>query len=178
MIDNLTLNRITLLHPKLREETLHIYKDHIVPALTGKAICRFSYTLRTFEEQNALYAQGRTKLYDSKGRRLGKVTNAKGGQSIHNYGLALDIALLKDTDNNGTFETASWEDHIDFDKDNKADWMEIVKIFKDHGWTWGGDWKSFKDKPHFEKPFGETWRTLLAKHQAGCFIPGTTYVNI
>jgi len=178
MIDNITLQRIELLHPKVRQEVKDIYLNEIVPSLTGKAICRFAYTLRTFDEQNALYAQGRTKLFDSKGKRLGIVTKAKGGQSIHNYGLALDIVLLKDTDNNGTFESASWEDTIDFDKDGKADWIEVVNIFKKHGWVWGGDWKSFKDKPHFEKTFSYSWETLLYKYNKKDFISGTKYVKL
>lgn len=178
MEDQVTLQRIQLLHPKVRQEVEYIYRSQIVPALSGRAICRFAYTLRTFAEQDAIYAQGRTKLFDANGNRLGVVTKAKGGQSIHNYGLALDIVLVKDKDGNGTFESASWEDTIDFDKDGKADWMEVVQILKNNGWTWGGDWTSFKDKPHFEKSFGHTWRTLLALHQQGKFIPGTNYVNI
>jgi peptidoglycan L-alanyl-D-glutamate endopeptidase CwlK len=177
MVDKITLDRIELLHPKVREEVEHIYRAQIVPALSGRAICRFAYTLRTFAEQDALFAQGRTRLFDSNGRRLGVVTKAKGGQSIHNYGLALDIVLLVDRDNNKTFESASWETTVDFDKDGRADWMEIVDILKRNGWTWGGDWK-FKDTPHFEKSLGHTWRTLLAKHKAKDFIPGTNYVNI
>jgi hypothetical protein len=28
---------------------------------------------------------------------------------------------------------------------------EIVKVFKEKGWTWGGDWKSLKDYQHFQK---------------------------
>ena len=172
MIDLITTSRITLLHPKVRTEVENIYKNEIVPSLTGRAICRFAYTLRTFAEQNAIYAQGRTRLFDAKGNRLGVVTKAKGGQSIHNYGLALDIVLIKDN------KTASWEDNVDFDKDGKADWMEVVNILKSHGWTWGGDWKSFKDKPHFEKTFGYTWQQLLAKHNANDFIDGTNYVNL
>lgn len=178
MEDQITLQRIQLLHPKLRDEVSHMYRSQIVPALSGRAICRFAYTLRTFAEQDALYAQGRTRLFDANGRRLGVVTKAKGGQSIHNYGLALDIVLLVDRDRNGTFESASWEDTVDFDRDGRADWMEVVQILKRNGWVWGGDWKTFKDKPHFEKSFEHTWRTLLAKHQAKDFIPGTTYVNL
>jgi peptidoglycan L-alanyl-D-glutamate endopeptidase CwlK len=178
MSDKVTLDRIQLLHPKVRDEVKNIYLNEIIPALSGKAICRFAYTLRTFAEQDALYAQGRTRLFDGKGKRLGIVTKAKGGQSIHNFGLALDIVLLKDTNGDGTFDSASWEDTIDFDKDGRADWMEIVSILKRNGWIWGGDWKSFKDKPHFEKTFGHTWRTLLPKHQSKDFITGTSYVNI
>lgn len=178
MSDKVTLDRIQLLHPKVRDEVKNIYLNEIIPALSGKAICRFAYTLRTFAEQDALYAQGRTKLFDANGKKLGVVTKAKGGQSIHNFGLALDIVLLKDTNGDGTFESASWEDTIDFDKDGRADWMEIVSILKKNGWIWGGDWKSFKDKPHFEKTFGHTWRTLLPKHQSRDFITGTSYVNL
>lgn len=171
-MDNVTLQRIQLLHPKLRNEVEQMYRTQIVPALTGRAICRFAYTLRTIAEQDALYAQGRTKLYDANGNRLGVVTKAKGGQSIHNYGLALDIVLIKDG------KTASWEDNIDFDKDGKADWMEVVNILKANGWEWGGDWKSFKDKPHFQKTFGYTWQQLLGKYNAKDFIAGTNYVRI
>lgn len=176
-MDQITLQRINILHPVLRNEVEHIYKAQIIPALSGKAICRFAYTLRTFAEQNALYAQGRTRLFDSKGNRLGIVTNAKGGQSFHNYGLALDIVLIKDTNNDGSFDKATWETNIDFDKDGKADWMEVVNIFKNNGWEWGGDWK-FKDKPHFQKVFDYSWKTLLDKYNKADFIPGTTYVNI
>jgi peptidoglycan L-alanyl-D-glutamate endopeptidase CwlK len=100
-------------------------------------------------EQDALYAQGRKKP----GK---KVTNAKAGQSIHNYGLAVDIVLIIDG------KTASWDVKADWDNDRKADWMECVEIFKKHGWDWGGDWRTFKDMPHFEKK-GYTWRTLIAK---------------
>lgn len=177
-VDQITLQRIQLLHPAIREEVRNIYVNQIVPALAGRAICRFAYTLRTIAEQDALYAQGRTRLFDANGKRLGIVTQARGGQSIHNYGLALDIVLLRDKDGNGTFETASWEDTIDFDGDGLADWMEVVRIFKANGWTWGGDWTRFKDKPHFEKPFGHTWRTLKVKLDKKDFIAGTNYVKL
>jgi peptidoglycan L-alanyl-D-glutamate endopeptidase CwlK len=170
-MDKITLDRINLLHPSVREEVRKIYVDEIVPALAGRAVCRFAYTLRTFKEQDSLYAQGRTVLFDSKGKRLGIVTKAAGGQSIHNYGLALDIVLIVDG------KVASWDTKTDFDSDGNSDWMEIVRIFKKHGWAWGGDWK-FKDAPHFEKPLGYTWRQLLTKHNKKEFISGTTYVNL
>ena len=160
MIDQITLKRIELLHPRLRLETKDLYLNKIVPALTGRAMCRFAYTLRTFQEQDELYAQGRTKMFDNSGNRLGIVTKAKGGQSIHNYGLALDIVLIIDG------KTASWDIKKDFDADQKSDWMEVVNIFKNAGWSWGGDWESFKDYPHFEKTFGLTWRNCLDKYYA------------
>jgi len=147
MKDQITIERIKLLHPKLREEVREIYEE-ICEALKGRAMCRFSYTLRTFAEQDLLF------------KKVPKVTNAKGGMSYHNYGLAIDIVLIIDG------KSASWEIKKDFDGDGKADWIEIVNIFKQYGWEWGGDWK-FYDAPHFQKTFGKSVRELLALHQAG-----------
>jgi peptidoglycan L-alanyl-D-glutamate endopeptidase CwlK len=172
--DAVTLQRINKLHPKLRAEALQIYNE-IVAALSGRATVRFSYTLRTFAEQQALFNQGRT--------TAGKiVTNARAGQSYHNYGLAVDIVLLVDKDVNGTFETASWDTSSDFDADRVSDWMECVRIFKKYGWTWGADWdndgltKAMGDKdeklvdaPHFQKTFGWSVSQLLIKHNAKKF---------
>lgn len=152
MKDKITLERIKLLHPKLREEVGEIY-DEISEALSGSALCRFSYTLRTFAEQDAIYAQGRTKP--------GKiVSNAKAGLSYHNYGMAVDIVLII----NG--KEASWDTIKDFDGDGKSDWKEVVTIFKQFGWEAGIDWK-FRDAPHFQKTLGYSVRQLLALHQSG-----------
>ena len=171
MIDQVTIQRIKLLHPKVRAEVEHIYSAQVVPALSGRSWVRFAFTLRTFQEQADIYAQGRTKLFDSKGNKLGIVTNAKPGQSYHNYGLAFDICLVSDGN-------TSWDTVKDFDGDGKADWMEVVSIMKSNGWEWGGDWVTLKDRPHFQKLYGYNWRQLLAKYNAKDFIPGTEYVNI
>jgi len=156
MRDQITLDRIKLLHPKLRDEAVLLYNE-IVKALTGKAACRFSYTLRTFAEQDALYAQGRTK----KGPI---VTKARGGESYHNYGLAVDIVLLIDNDGDGIYETPSWDEKGDYDSDKKAEWMEIVTIFKKYGWEAGIDWH-FRDAPHFQKTFGKSIIELQQLHK-------------
>jgi peptidoglycan L-alanyl-D-glutamate endopeptidase CwlK len=146
--DPITIKRIDLLHPDERVSA-HAMYDEICEALTGKAICRFSHTLRTDKEQDELYAQGRNKP----GK---KVTNAKGGQSFHNFGLAFDIVLIIDG------KEASWNTLKDFDGDKIADWMEVVAIAKEHGWEWGGDWTKFKDAPHFQKTHGKTTAQLRA----------------
>jgi peptidoglycan L-alanyl-D-glutamate endopeptidase CwlK len=169
--DQVTLDRINLLHPKIREEVRIIYVNEVVPILTGKAAVRFAFTLRTFAEQQAIYDQGRTKPGSI-------VTNAKPGQSLHNYGLAFDIALIVDADGNGTYESTSWDNLKDYDKDGISDWMEVVKIYQNHGYEWGGTWRTFKDLPHLQKTFGHSWSDLLALHNAGKYIPGTTYVQI
>ncbi|WP_187477825.1 M15 family metallopeptidase [Amniculibacterium sp. G2-70] len=147
-MDKVTKERISQLHPSVRAEVTRIIEE-IDNALTGRAAVRISQGLRTFAEQDEIYAQGRS----NPGK---KVTNAKGGQSIHNYGLAVDIVLIIDG------KTASWDTVKDWDNDKVADWYECVKIFAKYGWDWGGNWKTFKDLPHFEKK-GYTWRGLLAK---------------
>lgn len=166
-MDLLTLQRIKLLHPKIRVEVLEAYK-HINNNLFGKNIrLRFSHTYRSFEEQNQLYNLGRTKLFDNNNQKLSKVTNAKGGQSIHNYGFAFDIVILIDSDDDGSFKAASWNLNADSDKDGTADWLEAANYLKKIGYTWGGDWKKFPDYPHFEKTFGHNWQSLQKKYLAG-----------
>lgn len=106
--------------------------------------------LRTIAEQNALYAQGRTKP--------GKVvTNAKGGYSFHNFGLAVDFAIV-----DSTGKTVYWDTNADTNKDGQKDWYQVGKIGKDQGLEWGGDWTSFKDIPHFQYTFGLTTAQLRA----------------
>jgi len=157
VIDTPTKQRIAKLHPSVREEVTTIIAE-CDKALTGKAKIRITQGVRTIAEQDVMYAQGRT----APGK---KITNAKGGQSIHNYGLAVDICLIV----NGK---ASWDTAKDWDNDQIADWYECVKIFALHGWEWGGNWKTFKDMPHFEKRNFNSWRKLskLKKDKNGYVI--------
>lgn len=150
-MDKITLQRIELVHPLLREEVREIYAE-INKRLTGKAFCRFAYTLRTLKEQADIFAQGRTKPGPI-------VTKARPGRSYHNYGLAIDIVLIL---GNG----ASWDINKDFDGDGMADWMEVVQTFKEYGWEAGIDWQ-FKDAPHFQKTLGYTVDQLHKKLLAG-----------
>jgi peptidoglycan LD-endopeptidase CwlK len=89
---------------------------------------------RSYPEQTALYRQGR---FGNSGR---VVTNAKAGQSWHNFGLAWDIGIFKD----GAYLGES------------SDYSRAGPIGKTAGAEWGGDWHSFKDKPHYQVPFGAT----------------------
>lgn len=137
-MDKITIDRIKLAHPKFRDELLKQYQE--INSMLPKGVrLRFAYVYRSIDEQDALFKQ------------RPKVTNAKGGQSIHNYGLAFDIVLLCDKDGNETFETASWEQN--------SYWMQVAAYFKSKGWEWGGDWKKFKDAPHFQQPY--KWQDLI-----------------
>ena len=150
-------NKINTLHPKIREEVRTIVDYINDKVLTGNVKMLVTQGLRTFAEQTALYNQ------------KPKVTNAKAGQSLHNYGLAFDFCLVQ----NGK---TIWDIKKDFDNDKVPDWMEVVNIFKSHGYKWGGDFTSIYDAPHFEKTFGYSWKQLLEKYNAGKLENG--YVKI
>ena len=85
-------------------------------------------TLRTKAEQDALYAQGRTTEGDI-------VTNVKYPNSAHNWGVAFDICQ--------NIKGREYDDSDGF-------FVKCGKIGESLGLTWGGSWKSFVDKPHFE----------------------------
>jgi peptidoglycan L-alanyl-D-glutamate endopeptidase CwlK len=102
-------------------------------------------TYRDHESQAALYAQGRTTPGDV-------VTKAKPGQSWHNYRCALDVVALV----NGK-PAWSRKDPI---------WQKIGEIGKSCGLEWAGDWKTFKEYPHFQYTGGLT----IAQLQTGAVI--------
>lgn len=154
-MDDISIIRLNQLHPLIRQSALDAYNEAVTATPPG--IHPFvTQTLRTFEESDRLYAQGRTSL--------GKiVSNSKAGQSYHNYGLALDFALMI----NGAIV---W--------DVNENWMTVVNVFKKHGFTWGGDFINLKDYPHLENKLGYNWRDLLKMHEDKKFIPGTEYLKL
>lgn len=108
-------------------------------------------SFRSFQEQDALYAKGRT-------RPGNKVTNARGGESFHNYGVASDIAFYNE---NGGI---TWPEQGDYAKL----WTRYGEHAKKQGLEWGGDWKSITDRPHVEyHPGINSASQLKAAHQRG-----------
>lgn len=156
MINERTKKAIATLHPAIRHLVTH-GAEEVSKKLTGRAEMIIVQALRTFPEQDDLY------------KKRPKVTNAKAGQSYHNYGLAFDFCLRIDG------KDVSWDTAKDWDGDKIADWMEVVAVFSGLGFKWG---KAFNDLPHFEMTFGFNWRELLKRYQAGDFIPGTNYVRL
>lgn len=170
--DQISIDRIKTAHPSMRAILWAAFQE-ASDRITGDVFLRLAYVNRSFPEQAALYALGRTVLFQ-KGIRQGVVTWAKAGESYHNYGLAFDIVLIyRDK------PQASFDIEADFDKDTKADWMEAVEVFKRHGFEWGGDWpRPKKDMPHFQMPQGYSVKQLLAKYTKKDFIPNTTFVTL
>lgn len=114
---------------------------------------------RTEDEQAALYAQGRSAPGSI-------VTNAGPGQSLHNYGLAVDLvpADLVDTPN--------WSPDSPL-------WAVVGQAANAAGLEWGGNWTSFVDRPHVQLGGTGGWRTLqtLPRDESGFVMldgtPGT-----
>lgn len=110
---------------------------------------------RSNAESNKLYTQGRTTAQVRAAGISGlagqpsqpRVSNAKGGESYHNYGLALDFVLLS---NDG--KDVIWTVN--------AKWKRVAAIGKSLGFTWGGDWSGFKDNPHLEMNYGLSVKDL------------------
>jgi peptidoglycan L-alanyl-D-glutamate endopeptidase CwlK len=94
--------------------------------------------LRTYAEQDALYAQGRTAPGP-------KVTNARGGYSNHNFGIAFDV---------GVFEGQKY-------LPDSPKYKAVGVLGTDLGLEWGGNWKSIVDQPHFE--LRPAWAADLAE---------------
>jgi peptidoglycan L-alanyl-D-glutamate endopeptidase CwlK len=99
-------------------------------------------TYRSPEEQDALYAIGRTKP----GR---KVTNAKAGQSAHNYGLALDFVPME----NGK---PVW------DEGHNA-WRKAGNLAPSFGLEWAGTWPTFREYPHVQV---HNWKELAGERSS------------
>ncbi|MEI8032792.1 MAG: M15 family metallopeptidase [Chlorobiaceae bacterium] len=115
------------------------------------ALCRahgiqiiITSTYRDKECQDSIYAQGRTKP----GRI---VTNARGGQSFHQYCVAFDVVPMQGK--------PVWDDEVL--------WHKIGELGKSCDLEWAGDWLTFREKPHFQYTAGLT----IKDFQAGKTLP-------
>jgi peptidoglycan L-alanyl-D-glutamate endopeptidase CwlK len=90
---------------------------------------RVTQSLRTIAEQEALYAEGRTAPGNV-------VTDAQGGTSWHNFGLAVDVAPL-------TPQGVDWNT-------SHPVWQRIVAVGTGLGMVAGAIWRTFPDWPHFQ----------------------------
>jgi peptidoglycan L-alanyl-D-glutamate endopeptidase CwlK len=95
---------------------------------------------RTYAEQDALYAQGRT----APGKT---VTKARGGYSNHNFGIAFDIGVFS-----GSAYLAE-----------SPKYKAVGVLGMDLGLEWGGNWKSIVDQPHFQ--LRPTWAMDLTERE-------------
>ena len=106
-------------------------------------------TYRDAESQDALYSQGRT----VPGR---VVTNARAGQSWHNYGLAFDVVPMRA--GKPVWGTTGAD---------LALWRQVGEIGKRCGLEWAGEWRRFREYPHFQWTGGLTLADLQAGKRPG-----------
>lgn len=142
-----TKEKIESLHPNARTWALAFLE-----AVEKSGILPKSYRVeiisghRSYEEQDILYAQGRK-------NKEPVVTNAPGGFSNHNFGIAFDIGIFS---NNGKKYLTS-----------SSYYAKLGPIGKKIGLSWGGDWPRFKDRPHYEVKIGKTlaqMRRIVGKY--------------
>ena len=119
---------LTALHPTVAAKAT----AHIAACKAEGIDLLITCTFRDREMQDHLYAQGRTDP--------GKiVTNAKGGQSAHNYKLAYDIVPM-------VYGKPVWNTTGD---DGKL-WERVGELGEAQGLEWAGRWKTFREYPHFQ----------------------------
>jgi peptidoglycan L-alanyl-D-glutamate endopeptidase CwlK len=148
---------LTALHP-----TVHrLCNRHITACQQSGIDLLVTCTLRSGDEQNALYAQGRQPLDVVNGLRtvLGlapitekensrTVTDARGGYSFHQYGLAYDVVPLESG-------KPAWDEHAGI-------WSRVGAIGEQCGLEWAGKWVHRTEYPHFQWSGGLSLANLLA----------------
>lgn len=118
--------RLASLHPILAERGTQLLERC---AAQGLALM-VTQGLRSMAEQDQLFAQGRT--------APGKiVTNARAGESYHNFGLAFDVLVLD------AMGKADWSP-------GNLGWGQAGVVGEDLGLEWGGRWTGLVDLPHFQ----------------------------
>ena len=128
--ESISSRRLNALHPVVRARADAFL---LLCAQRGLGVM-VTQGIRSWEEQDALYAKGRTVPPVGPQHR---VTKAKGGQSYHNFGLAFDIVVLD------AVGKADWDV-------SHPGWAYAGVLGKSVGLDWGGDWTGFKDWPHFQ----------------------------
>ena len=141
IVNTASENRLKKVHPELATRI----RAMIDALAQGGINIEVVQGLRTVAEQDALFAQGRTKPGSV-------VTNARGGQSNHNYGLAVDVVPFTDGKPNWNAPNSVW--------------MAIGQEGGKVGLEWGGNWKKFIDKPHLQLP-GLSVKQCIALNKKG-----------
>lgn len=168
LTDKKSLDLINKAHPAIREALKLAMEECCLKTPKG-VHPTFTETIRSYERSDALYNQpfdGKDNDGDGKIDEADeKVTNAKGGSSWHNFGLAADFVLII----NGK---TSWI----VDKN----WLLCISIFEKYGFKSGIHFKSMKggDAPHIEKTFGLSLSTARIRYANKDFIAGTNFIRI
>ena len=124
----------------LRPEVQPIARALVQKAALSGIRIKITSGLRTYAEQDTLYAQGRS-------RRGNIVTNARGGYSNHNFGIAFDVAVFEG--NKYLPESVKYK--------------AVGALGTDLGLEWGGNWRTIVDQSHFQ--LRPVWASNLNEKQ-------------
>jgi peptidoglycan LD-endopeptidase CwlK len=140
-LDSRSETQLVRLHPKA-QEAARIFLGKVRAAGIEARIISGT---RTYAEQDALFRQGR---FGNPGPR---VTNARGGQSNHNFGIAWDIGIFKD----GRYLPES------------PSYAKAADAGLTAGLEWGGNWVSIQDRPHYQLETGLPISAVREKFEQG-----------
>jgi hypothetical protein len=129
---------------QLEPVTARLAREHLRRLAAEGWTFKVTSGYRSFTEQERLYAQGRTAPGSI-------VTKARAGSSWHNYGVAYDLTQFrggKPVWDGPAYDVAG-------------------QIGMELGLEWGGAWRKFKDRPHFQRNVGLTLAQARAKAQRG-----------
>ena len=135
MISSRSLNELIPIVKQKVDEFIAVCNDNGIDLL-------ITSTYRDIESQDALYAQGRT----TEGRI---VTNARGGESFHNYRCAVDVVPLRD--GKPVWGLGGIDGEL---------WNKVGELGKSVGLDWAGEWHTFKEMAHFQFTNGHTLAQL------------------
>ena len=135
-IDERSERNLATLHPEVQPRLRAFIKAAKALAVSRNLDVRIISGTRSYAEQDALYAKGRTAPGP-------KVTNASAGYSLHNFGLSADIGIF----------SADGKKYYD----DHALYRELGPLGESLGLEWGGRWKTIVDEPHYQ--FRPGWAT-------------------
>lgn len=148
-MDRISEARLELLHPEVQRR----YRALDTMLTSNGVFLRLVQGLRTWPEQAALYAKGRTSAgepckHNGVTTPIGScvahpwgltVTNARPGYSWHNFALVFDAAPDDPS-------LPQWQP--DWDETHEA-WGALLSAAKSFGFAEGAEWRTFPDTPHF-----------------------------
>lgn len=126
-LDKSSITFLRFAYPELRTRVLELLEE--TEKATGLKT-RITRVFSSYEQQQKLYAQGRTAAGEI-------VTNAKPGRSFHNFGLAADICFRGP------------DPYLIKNPIGEKIWSSFGERARNLGLVWGGGFKIF-DKPHVQ----------------------------
>ena len=141
-LDERSLRNLATLHPEVQPRMEAFLKAAKSLAAPRGLDVRIISGTRSFIEQDALYAKGRTAPGPV-------VTRARAGYSLHNFGIAIDL---------GIFSADGKKYH-----EEHPLYRELGPLGESLGLEWGGRWKSIIDEPHYQ--FRPAWATGLPERE-------------